>query len=406
MSITIDIPTRLYPVQARFRRSAALYRAFVGGIGSGKSFVGAYDLIMRARAGRNYMAIGPTYTSLSDSSLKSFLSLARDFHAIAPGSLRLSVPPQLTLRNGAQVMFRSGDRPDLLRGPNLSGVWLDEASLMSREVYDIAIGRLREAGEQGWLSATFTPKGPTHWTYETFATGRPNTAIFRARTRDNPYLPPHFEETLRAQYGETQFARQELGGEFVQVEGAEFPAEWFDFPGFWFTAWPEKITHKVLYLDPSKGKGDKAGDYQCYALAALARLPDVGNVICLDAWLGHEPLPALIARGIRIICEWQPHWVGYEDNGTMGFMAPEIARQRADHLGLPIWAPVTNSDSKLGRMRCLSAYLSRRMIRIRSTAGGKLLRAQMGDVPFGEYDDGPDAAAGAVRALEAMVNGR
>ena len=52
---------------------------------------------------------------------------------------------------------------------------MDEASLMDYDAFTIAIGRLREAGEQGWLSATFTPKGRQHWTCETFATGRPDT---------------------------------------------------------------------------------------------------------------------------------------------------------------------------------------------------------------------------------------
>lgn len=400
----INRAVKCYPTQSNFCKSRALYRAFCGGIGSGKTWVGSHDLLSRAIEGRTYMVVGPTFTSLSDSTLRSFLTMGRDLKLINPDSVRLSTPPQLTLAIGADVLFRSGDRPDSLRGPNLSGVWLDEASLMSREVFDIAIGRLREAGEQGWLTATFTPKGPTHWTYDAFATGKPNTVLFRASTRDNRYLPPHFEETLRIQYGDSQFARQELGGEFVQVEGAEFPAEWFDFPGFWFTAWPDNCSHKVLYLDPSKGKNDKAGDYQCYALAGLARLPEVGNCIMLDAWLGHEPLPRLIERGVQIVREWQPDWVGYEDNGTMGFMAPEIARQIAGQM-LPFWWPITNSQSKLGRMRVLGSYLSRRMIRIRNTAGGRLLRAQMGDVPFGEYDDGPDAAAGAVKALQALVLG-
>lgn len=394
---------RLHRVQYEFRHSPALYRAFVGGVSTGKSFVGTYDLIRRARRGRTYMVVGPTYTSLQDSTMKSFLGVARTLGVLDPAALRLSAPPQLTLSFGADVLFRSADRPEMLRGPNLSGMLLDEASLMPRLVYDVGIGRLREGGEQGWLSATFTPKGPTHWTFEAFATGRPDTAIFQARTRDNPFNPPGFEAAVARQYGETQFARQELGGEFVQIEGAEFPAEWFDWPGFWFEDWPAALVFRVVYLDPSKGRDARGGDYQCYCLAGLGR----DGTIYLDAELNREPVPAMIARGVRLCREWGPvDSLLLEDNGTMGFIGPEVERQAREAGVLLPWQTVTSREPKLFRIRGLGGYLSRRQVRVRNTPGGRLLRAQLGDVPFGQHDDGPDAASGAVRMLERLTIGR
>jgi predicted phage terminase large subunit-like protein len=145
---------------------------------------------------------------------------------IDPADVKRSAPPSIRLRTGAEVLFRSADEPDRLRGPNLSGVWLDEASLMPQDAFTIAIGRLREAGEQGWLTATFTPKGRQHWTHETFATGRPDTAIFRARTADNPFLPPRFYDTTRRQYT-AALAAQELEGEFIDAGGTLFQRHWF-----------------------------------------------------------------------------------------------------------------------------------------------------------------------------------
>src|SRR2546421_5136455 len=162
---------RLHPAQHDFLRSSALFRAFCGGIGSGKSWAGSYDLIRRAKAGRLYLVVAPTYSMLADATFRMFLSLAQELGLVEPGEVKRSAPPAARLRTGAEVLFRSADEPDRLRGPNLSGVWLDEASLMSLDVFTIAIGRLREAGEQGWLSATFTPKGRLHWTFEPFATG-------------------------------------------------------------------------------------------------------------------------------------------------------------------------------------------------------------------------------------------
>ena len=211
----------------QFLRSDALFRAFVGGIGAGKSWCGAYDLVRRAKPGRLYLVAAPTYAMLSDSTFRSFLALAQDLGIVEPGDIKRSAPPSIRLRTGAEVLFRSADEPDRLRGPNLSGVWLDEASLMPVDAFTVAIGRLREAGEQGWLTASFTPKGRQHWTHEVFATGRPDTALFHARTADNPFLPAGFADTVRQQY--TNFlGRQELLGEFIdEQDGQLFKPAWF-----------------------------------------------------------------------------------------------------------------------------------------------------------------------------------
>jgi phage terminase large subunit-like protein len=324
--------------------------------------------------------------------------------AYNPAAFRLSPHPEMKLRTGAEVLFRSGDRPELLRGPNLSGVWLDEASLMDRAVYDIAIGRLRQDREQGWLTATFTPKGPTHWTYEVFATGRPDTHLVRAKTADNPFNPRGFAATLARQYGDTPFARQELLGEFIQVDGAVFPSEWFDFPGFLAPEWPDGIVHSALYLDPSLGKDAKSGDSQAYCRAGFWPGSRNENLIYLDCVAAKEPPPDMVARGVRLCREWRPDVWAYETNGTMGMLAAEIDRQLRLANLLVRTIPVTNTDPKRWRIRnALMPYLSQRRVRIRDTAGGHLLKAQLCDEPFAEHDDASDAAAGAVMVLERLV---
>lgn len=400
---------RLHRVQSEFRRSQALYRGFVGGRGSGKSWIGGYDLLRRARRGRTYLVGSPTSIMMNDTTFPTIRRIAEDLGVWNPATVKLTPYPTATLSTGATIRFRSFEDPEKARGPNLSGTWLDEASLMDQAAYDIAIASLREGGEQGWLSATFTPKGPTHWTHETFNTGKPDTALFRARTGDNPFNPVGFEATLQQQYGETQFARQELGGEFVSIAGAEFPGEWFDWPGFWFDQWPDNMVYKVLYLDPSKGISDFAGDakknqecdWQAFVQAGL----DDGGTIYLDAHFNREDPVAMIARGIRLCREWPVVDFAFEDNGTMGFMVPEVQRQLTASGVLLPWTPIVNHIPKIHRIRHLASYLSRRQIRIRNSRGGKLLRAQLGDVPFGFYDDGPDAAAGAVQRLELLTLG-
>jgi len=212
---------RIYPAQAAFRRSAALYRGFVGGISTGKSFISSYDLLRRAAPGRFYMYVCPTYKMLKRADLRTLLGIARDLRF-----LRHFSDMTLRLGNEAEIACCSAEEPESLRGPNASGVVLCEASLMDEDAYSICIGRLREAGEQGWLSAGFTPKGRQHWTYKVFGQGRPDTELFTARTRDNPFNPTGFEDKLRQQYT-SAFAEQELAGQFVDLAGTVARREWF-----------------------------------------------------------------------------------------------------------------------------------------------------------------------------------
>src|SRR5215469_2011722 len=105
---------RLHPAQRDFLRSDALFRAFCGGIGSGKTWAGSYDLIRRAKAGRLYLVVAPTYAMLSDATFRMFLGLAQGLGIVDPGEIKRSAPPSVRLRTGAEVLFRSADEPDRL----------------------------------------------------------------------------------------------------------------------------------------------------------------------------------------------------------------------------------------------------------------------------------------------------
>jgi predicted phage terminase large subunit-like protein len=260
---------RLHPAQQAFLQSDAVFRAFVGGIGSGKTWAGCYDLLKKAKPGRLYLVCAPTYTMLSDSTFRSFVTLAEELGIVDPLEVKRSAPPSIRLRTGAEILFRSGDEPDRLRGPNLSGVWLDEASLMSLDIFNVCIGRLREEGEQGWLSATFTPKGRSHWTYETFGSGSPDTALFHCRTRDNPFLPAAFHDRVRRQYT-SAMAAQELEGEFIDLGGTMFQSHWFPL----VDAVPPLVSRIRAWDLAATGTDEKARDPDFTAGVLMAKATD------------------------------------------------------------------------------------------------------------------------------------
>lgn len=397
----VERQIQLHATQLAFRQSQALYRGFVGGRGSGKTWVGAYDLLMRAKPGRTYMIASPTGVLMQDTTFPTVRQIAQDLGLW--GKIKHTPYPTLTTTTGATIRFRTADDPEKLRGPNLSGVWLDEASLMDQAAYDIAIACLREAGEQGWLSATFTPKGLTHWTYEIFGQIPPkqNTELFRCTTNDNPFLPAEFEATLKGQYGEgSRFALQELGGQFVSMEGVEWPPEFFG-PHIWFDEWPGDLVLKVMALDPSKGKADKSGDPSAWICLGI----DSAQLPCLwvDAdieWRPVEPLRGedvshtIVGDGIRLFQQFKPSAIVVETNGFQEMVAQSLQRWgHAKGHNLPIWT-MNNTDPKAARIRSLGPFFAQRRFRVRKNRGGEMLVAQLRDFtgnPNSEiHDDGPD----------------
>lgn len=210
------MPTVTSP-QDRFWSDPARFRAFIGGVGSGKTYAGSVE-ILRQPGGSTGMVVAPTYPMMRDATLKTFVDLARPLLADFNRS-----EMRATLTNGTTILFRSSDEPDRLRGPNLGWFWLDEAALMNVETWLIMIGRLREQPGKAWV--TSTPRGK-NWLYETFTQGGEGYTTIRSSTRDNAYLPQEFVKSLEASYT-AEWLRQEVEGEFVDPAGALFRREWF-----------------------------------------------------------------------------------------------------------------------------------------------------------------------------------
>ena len=212
----------LFPRQLRFVSSPAPYPAYIGGIGSGKSFAGGDNVISSLGGKELGMISAPTYPMLRDSTLEGFFQQLNDL-GIPYDFLKADYT--ITFQTGHKILCRSLEDPDRVRGPNLDYAWVDEAPFVTAEAWAIVKGRVRVGVQpQAWL--TGTPKG-RNWVWEEwerdgtgneFDTTHP---LFRVRTDENPELPDGFAQTL----GYTdRFALQELGGEFVAFEGLVYPA--------------------------------------------------------------------------------------------------------------------------------------------------------------------------------------
>lgn len=218
----------LYGDQYPFVTTDAHYAAVFGGIGSGKSYSGAVRGIMAAMGTIGSQAVpvpnlgqvtAPTYKLLKDATLRTYLDVGGDLIAQFNKSDQI-----MTMVNGSEILFRTADNPELLRGPNLLWWHGDEAALCHPDMWPIMIGRLRQYGEHGWAWLTTTPKG-RNWCWREFVRDfRADFARWTLPTMGNPFLSAQFVESLQSSYV-GDFAAQELGGEFIAFEGliyAEF----------------------------------------------------------------------------------------------------------------------------------------------------------------------------------------
>ena len=312
---TIWLETFTEPQRA-FWQSPARYRAFVGGVGSGKTYAGVAE-ILKQPARSFGMVVAPTYPMLRDATLRTVTDmlepLIADFHR---SEMRID------LTNGTRMLFRSADDPDRLRGPNLGWFWMDEAALMSADTWLIMIGRLREQPGRAWI--TSTPRGK-NWLYDTFATGGDDYAMIRSSTRDNPFLPAEFVRSLEASYT-SDWLRQEVEGEFVDPAGALFKREWFSI----VDAAPEGVRW-VRYWDLAASTKSSA-DYTASAAVALG---DDGVLYVKDMIRGRWEWPDA-RRVIMQTMQAEPQAVHAIEEALHGIAAMQELRREPDIAGVTL----------------------------------------------------------------------
>lgn len=182
----------------------------------------------------------------------------------------------------------------------------------------------------------------------------------------------------------------------------EWPASYFDGPGFWFDDWPpmQELEVRVISLDPSKGTDAKTGDYQ----ARIKYGRDRNNVEYVEADLSHRPMTAprsadgtqlgegMIESLVEEVHTFKPHRVALETNQFQILLRipldQELERRRIE----VTVAEINNTENKNMRIRRLGPPLAKRKIRFKSNSRGtRLLCEQLKQFPLADHDDGPDA---------------
>ena len=331
------------------------------------------------------MVVAPTYVMLRDETERTTLRLARRIAAI--DSWHAS-ERRLVLIDGKEVLFRSGDEPDRLRGPNLAWAWVDEAALCERLVWDVLLGRLRLEPGRAW--ATSTPAG-FNWLYDEFAHDRPGYELVISRTADNTYLPAWYLDQLRSAYTGA-FASQELDAAFVDVGGA----------GLF-------LPDRCVIVDaasvpaglPAVRRWDlaatttTAGDW---TVGALLAGPHDGRYYVTDIQRGRWE-PAERNRIIRQTADMDGEGtrvVVPQDPGSGGL---EAARTLVQLLAGHDVVAERETGDKVTRAQSFAAQLNAGNVSLVRAGWNRGLLDELRAFPRGDHDDQVDACAGAFNAL-------
>ena len=202
------------------------FRAYVGGFGAGKTFVGALDLGLFAarhpKLTQGYFA--PTYRDIRDTFWPTMDEAAS---ALGFRAKVKSADKEVELYRGkayyGNIICRSMDDPGGIVGFKIARANVDEIDVLAKEKARdawrkiIARMRLVVPGVVNGIGVTTTPEG-FRFVYDTFARqpGRDYSMVQASTYENERYLPPDYIQSLRDTYP-TELISAYLMGDFVNL---------------------------------------------------------------------------------------------------------------------------------------------------------------------------------------------
>lgn len=223
---------------------------------------------------------------------------------------KMSPRPMVLFPSGSRIYTEGADDPDVARGYNAAGAWMDEIGKWKypkKSWYEGIMPSLRSdlIGDHPRAFVTTTPK-PIDIIQEWADRKDGSVHIIRGSTFDNrSNLSALVVEELQRRYEGTMIGRQELYGEIIEgFEGALFSR--LDIENNRIDTLPDNIVATVVGVDPSlTGEDDEMGivvvsrsrDNHLYVLADRSIMA-VGREAAMEAWR------VVAAWGAdRMICE-------------------------------------------------------------------------------------------------------
>jgi hypothetical protein len=199
------------------------YILYVGGLGSGKSYSSVAKAILLAfrSQGHTHIYLEPTYVMLNDIAIPTWNSFLHKYDI--PFTHRVSPQPSYTLHlpeGDTTILLRPLMNVERLVGINAASLVIDEADTVKQEVAEAALvklqGRVR-VGNCPQICFVSTPEGRKFiWGF--FEKNKSDDKqLYRADTRDNPYLDENYVKDLLEKYP-SNLVDAYVKGEFVNLE--------------------------------------------------------------------------------------------------------------------------------------------------------------------------------------------
>jgi hypothetical protein len=220
----IEVKIEGYPQQMDVLGATEEEVAFIGGVGCGKTHVGAMSILdrMLKHPGANALVTAPSYRILDMATIPKYDLL---FPPQLIKRKKTRPYPEWELITGGHIYFFSTDKPEGIVGGEVAFAHMDEASLSPYLAYTNVKKRMRQRGKDGlpfpyqmWI--TTTPK-QLNWVYLEFAKPAQGKKLVQASTRDNSYRTRDeidaYIEKLHLNEAEM---RQEIEGSFELLAGS------------------------------------------------------------------------------------------------------------------------------------------------------------------------------------------
>jgi hypothetical protein len=234
------------PVVDAFHRSEAFVRGLMGPVGSSKSSACCVELFDRAcrqppgrdrRRRTRWAVLRNTYPELKSTTIKTWLEwfpmTAMKWDAPISGIIDTWLPDKTRLH--IEVYFLACERPEdvgKLKGLELTGAWLNEASEMAKQVFDICtqrVGRFPPSKSGGplWTGVLLdtNPPDTDSWWFRLFEEQKPaGFEVFKQpgglKQENGAYVPNPAAENIANLHGGYDYYLRQVAGkskEWIKV---------------------------------------------------------------------------------------------------------------------------------------------------------------------------------------------
>jgi phage terminase large subunit-like protein len=286
---------------------------YLAGRGWGKSATGSNWLAEQAATNPDteWAVVAPTWRDCRKVCIEGQSGILR---ALLPGELESCNASDLTVRltNGSKIYGYSADRPDRLRGANLSGAWIDELASMAHadDLWGESLMPALRIGERPQVVVTTTPR-PVKLLRELLARTDGSVRVIRGKTWDNAAnLSRVALAELKARYEGTRMGRQELEGELLDdVEGALWNRDLLDETR---VDKAPPLVRIVVGVDPAVTSGEKS-DFT--GIVVAGRSADGHLYVLEDGTMKGSPRSCM-SKAVSLYNQWHAdRIVGEVNNG-------------------------------------------------------------------------------------------